>query len=332
MRMMRISQSVSSLVLCLVMVGCSSMQLGSATRREDCPPDAWPIGTLCVDRYEGSIWQIDPSRGVLIRKVVEGRASLADLNAGGAQLAQPAAGTGVQLEPGFPQTGNWSMPFYAASVRGVYPTVSITWFQAAQACALSGKRLLTNQEWQIAAAGTLDPGANDGVTNHKCNTGVPHPGLRRPRPTGQAGAPGDKESCISNWKIEDMVGNIGEYVGDWAQRTDLCNARDHSYFFAAPFGEGRDEARIGRAGNICYDGCSSCTACTSDAQCQKGDCGREAKGRCGAPPGEPAAYRRGGDFATGVYSGVFALTVGGDSGLSGGTNAYGFRCARELRR
>src|SRR5262249_43834089 len=47
---------------------------------------------------------------------------------------------------------------YALSIPGVKPTACITWFQANQACLLSGKRLLTNREWQGAATGTPDPG------------------------------------------------------------------------------------------------------------------------------------------------------------------------------
>jgi hypothetical protein len=42
------------------------------------------------------------------------------------------------------------------SVAGVLPSTCFTWLQASQACALSGKRLATNREWQDAAAGTPD--------------------------------------------------------------------------------------------------------------------------------------------------------------------------------
>jgi len=66
----------------------------------------------------------------------------------------------------FPNTGNWkaeedskppSPGVFAASVAGVLPSTCLSWFQAEQACALSGKRLATNQEWQRAVAGTPDP-------------------------------------------------------------------------------------------------------------------------------------------------------------------------------
>jgi hypothetical protein len=62
-------------------------------------------------------------------------------------------------------------------------------------CALSGKRLLTNQERQRAAAGTPDPGTDDGGTH--CNIG----GLGVPLNTGA------RAKCAPNWGAFDMVGN-----------------------------------------------------------------------------------------------------------------------------
>jgi formylglycine-generating enzyme required for sulfatase activity len=103
----------------------------------------------------------------------------------------------------------------------VRPTVCVSWFQAEQACALSGKRLLTNQEWQRAAAGTVDPGVNnDGLANTMCNTDA-----AGPRNTGNAGAtPGGADSCISNWGVQDMVGNAWELVADWVPRSTTCGS------------------------------------------------------------------------------------------------------------
>ena len=76
----------------------------------------------------------------------------------------------------FPASGHWtpvpgssppSPGVYAVSIPGVHPSACITWFQATQACRLAGKRLLTNGEWQDAAAGTPDPGTDNGTTD--CN-------------------------------------------------------------------------------------------------------------------------------------------------------------------
>ncbi len=176
-----------------------------------CALDAVQVGPVCVDKYEGSIWSIPAANTGLIHKVQQGKALLADLLAGGASQVSPSATCSPAFPSSFDLTGNWTAPLYAASVAGVHPTACVTWFQAEQACALSGKRLLTNQEWQGAAAGTVDPGSNNGLANAMCNTNA-----TGPRNTGNAGAtPGGSDSCISNWGAEDMVGNLWEWVADW---------------------------------------------------------------------------------------------------------------------
>lgn len=61
---------------------------------------------------------------------------------GNAIVADPS----VTLTPPFPQNGQWAeatSAYHAESQIGVQPTVKITWFQAVEACAGSGKRLPT---------------------------------------------------------------------------------------------------------------------------------------------------------------------------------------------
>jgi formylglycine-generating enzyme required for sulfatase activity len=175
-----------------------------------CPPDSVKVGNVCIDIYEASVWQIPSTNAALIRRVQLGRVTLGDLTNGGATQVSPA----FTCSPGFPATfdatGNWTSPLFAVSVAGVVPTSCVTWFQAEQACALSGKRLLTNQEWQRAAAGTPDPGTDDGGTD--CNVG----GLSRPIDTGS------RAKCVSNWGAFDMVGNLEEWVADWVPQSTDC--------------------------------------------------------------------------------------------------------------
>ncbi|MEO8755765.1 MAG: SUMF1/EgtB/PvdO family nonheme iron enzyme [Casimicrobiaceae bacterium] len=175
-----------------------------------CPPDALRVGNVCIDRYEASVWQIPPSNTALIRRVQLGRATLADLTEGGATEVSPSSSCSPAFPMTFDATGNWTSPLYAVSVAGVFPTGCVTWFQAEQACALSGKRLLTNQEWQRAAAGTPDPGTDDGGTD--CNVG----GLNAPLNTGS------RANCVSNWGAFDMVGNVEEWVADWVPAATAC--------------------------------------------------------------------------------------------------------------
>ncbi len=153
------------------------------------------------------------AKTTLIAAIKAGTATEASL------LAAGAVQRGVSSDD-YPcnNNGNDCTTIYAVSIPGVTPSAYITWFQAQAAAANSGKRLLTNAEWQIAAAGTVDPGSNDGLANTKCNTdggGV--------RETGLAGAtPAGADSCISRWGVQDMVGNLTEWVADWVPLSTGC--------------------------------------------------------------------------------------------------------------
>ncbi|MBI3797235.1 MAG: SUMF1/EgtB/PvdO family nonheme iron enzyme [Deltaproteobacteria bacterium] len=171
--------------------------LAALAGADQCPPDSVEAGPVCVDKYEASVWSIPATNTVLIKKVKGGTATLAALQAGKAtQLGCTTARYNHTAFPvSFPSSGNWTDPVYAVSVAGTLPTACVKWFQAEQACALAGKRLLTNQEWQRAAASTPD-GA-------PCNVSSGSPKL-----TGTAG-------CVSAWGAFDMVGNVQEWVADW---------------------------------------------------------------------------------------------------------------------
>lgn len=177
-----------------------------------CSPDAVQVGPTCVDKYEASVWSIPATQTRLIHKVKRGTATLADLTAGGATQVSLSAPSGPCLPTfpaTFPNTGNWTAPLYAVSIPGVYPTACVTWFQAEQACAISGKRLLTNQEWQRAVAGTPDPDATPSGAD--CNTNSASPDLTKAR-----------TNCVSTFGAFDMVGNIYEWVADWVPRSTTC--------------------------------------------------------------------------------------------------------------
>jgi hypothetical protein len=131
------------------------------------------VGSVCVDRYENSIW---------------------DAPTGGNQItgAIPCNANGQDCTN-----------IYARSVAGVTPRADITWFQAQQALANSGKRLPTNAEWQMAVAGTPDSEACNIATSSVANTGA-------------------KAACVSNWGANDMVGNLWEWVADWDEVAAGC--------------------------------------------------------------------------------------------------------------
>jgi formylglycine-generating enzyme required for sulfatase activity len=167
-----------------------------------------------VDKYEGSVWQIDQeeeSGRELVAKVQAGEATLSDLLAGPGSNYQLgcADSNHVAFPSTFPGNGNWVSERYAVSVPGVLPTGCVSWFQAEQACRLAGKRLATNQEWQAAAAGTPDPGNTPGALD--CNTTSGGPSIT-----------GSRTACVSKWGAFDMVGNVYERVADWSDTSNGC--------------------------------------------------------------------------------------------------------------
>jgi formylglycine-generating enzyme required for sulfatase activity len=192
----------------LIVVLCTwAVPLWAQTPRR-CPIDSVKVGTVCVDKYEGSVWQIPADAKGLLRKIQTGKVELGDLVANGATQVSPGPGC-APFPATFPQNGNWTAPLYAVSVAGVPPTTCVSWLQAEQACALAGKRQITNQEWQRAAAGTPDPGATPGPAD--CNTSSAGPGNT-----------GSRANCVSSWGTFDMVGNVDEWVADYADDPANC--------------------------------------------------------------------------------------------------------------
>ena len=106
----------------------------------------------------------------------------------------------------------------------VTPAQFITWFQAAAAARNSGKRPPTNQEWQVAALGTLDTGgADNGSTT--CNPDDSVPGVA---------LTGSRSGCVSDVGAFDMVGNVWEWVADWGDLANGCTTWSAS--FGSDFG------------------------------------------------------------------------------------------------
>ena len=138
-------------------------------------------GAVCIDRYESSIWT---------------------KRTGGTRItgAIPCNENGQDCKG----------KIFARSVKGVAPRASITWFQAQQALANSGKRLPSNAEWQQAVSGSPDAAP--------CNT--------------DSGGPvntGSMSGCVSNHGANDMVGNLWEWIADWGPLSDACGSWPAGY-------------------------------------------------------------------------------------------------------
>lgn len=268
---------------------------GQAAHRLRCPPDQAPVGPVCVDKYEASVWAL-PDDPVFVRKATLGRLTAAELQAAGARqlgIIPEGTCTGEEYGPDFPRNGQWQKPLYALSIAGVLPSTCITWFQAEQACRLSGKRLLTNQEWQAAAAGTPDPNDRDDALT-TCVTA-----------SDFAAPSGSRSRCVSNWGVYDMPGNVWEWVADWINPALGCE------FWPAEYGS--DLSCMGMQP----------TPEPSTSSFFSRWFKRELVEFRGNLPG---AIIRGGNFATGSRNGNFAVFAGVNP--HNVSRSTGFRCAR----
>lgn len=147
-----------------------------------CDEDAVLVGDFCVDRFEASVWGLPLG-------------PFEEIQYGAGADDYPCRDDGQDC-------GN----IFARSRAGVEPSRDVTWFQAQQACANAGKRLLTNAEWQQAVAGTPRE-RNDGSTT--CNRALTQEESFVPT--------GSRSRCVSHSGVFDMVGNAGEWVDDWVQ-------------------------------------------------------------------------------------------------------------------
>jgi formylglycine-generating enzyme required for sulfatase activity len=225
-----------------------------------------------VDRYEASVW------------------STAD---GGMQQDDPYP---------IPKNGQWwkkgmsgEPPMYARSQPGVTPNRNITWFQANEACAASGKEMLGRKEWFLAVQGTVDPGDAKG-DGGVCVTGG---GAAGPRQTGTGTA------CESRWGAQDMIGSLWEWTDEWyasVGQWDGTKPKGMQGSIAAgeqPWPAGYNDDRTWNITSRVYVGGTEMDSL-------------------------PAAALRGGGWGDGPRAGAFALAL--DLGPTTWYTTIGFRC------
>lgn len=210
----------------------------------------------------------------------------------------------------FPDNGQWTAPRYAFSLSvppGRVPSRFITWFQASEACAVSGKRLPTGEEWLRAANGTAD-------SSPGCNIST-----RAPR------NPGGGAGCRSRWGAEDMVGNLFEWTAEWYASVRLANSLQRNtvpQIVVPPDGGGtfvissiapEPLANWPATGGSSYrdDGTTGVVSAAFTGPSMRVD-------------GVPSAAIRGGAWDSNDQAGIFAFDVNYAPSMS--NEHFGFRC------
>lgn len=225
-----------------------------------CPVNMVKAGPICVDKYEVSVWSLPTTDNTPMGKQY-----------GSTSDDYPCSDNGNDCS-------KENTKIFAASLPGVIPSSNITWFQAQQACFNVGKRLLTNAEWQGAAAGTPD-----NPTSCNISTGSVEKTDAR------------EKTCVSNWGVVNMVGNLEEYVGDWIQG----NTSPYSPSSGTAGTDYGDDLMLGTNPAI-VQGVNSSNF--------------------------PTAPLRGGRFSSASFAGVFGFCASGAPTRS--LNFIGFRCAK----
>lgn len=199
------ARGLAGCILLLVSVSASVADEGAGWKHQDCPRDSVRAGTVCIDKYEASVWHTTNKR--IIRRIRNGTITLAELRSGGAVEVNFYDSNNPTND--CPYNGAGCVNLYAVSLPGVTPVTYISWFQATAAARNSWKRLPSNAEWTVAALGTPDV-PDDGA--QECNTGDT-PGVT---------FTGTRPRCISDIGAFDMVGNALELVSDWVPLSTTC--------------------------------------------------------------------------------------------------------------
>jgi formylglycine-generating enzyme required for sulfatase activity len=131
-------------------------------------------------------------------------------------------------------------PYYGNGDFDDFPVVFVTWDQAQEYCEGLGKQLPTEAQWELAARGDdgrLYPWGNDAPRDDHANFAD----VRK----GDTEEVGEFEDGASPYGLDDMAGNVWEWVADWYQDDYYDDSPDED-----PQGPEDGFTRVARGGSF----------------------------------------------------------------------------------
>lgn len=174
----------------MVLVPAGSFPMGCDPTNpvEVCDADAQPVHSVYLGDYFIDLYEVTNGR---YRACVQA----------GACAAPSSWGSALRVR------------YYDNYIFNSYPVLNVSWQDAASYCAWAGKRLPTEAEWEKAARGTggdrAYPWGSEEPTCSRLNYKAGFPCV------GDTAAVGSHGAGASPYGVQDMAGNVWEWVSDW---------------------------------------------------------------------------------------------------------------------